>query len=793
MAVILKRVAALARNRASPEAIFVRWYNPLHLAQKKPHDLRAEGRRQAAAGGAKPSPQPPSGDATDGAAGAAGRPAPRQNALTQAATASAVARHAAGEALTLAELIRMQEAGHSPALPSAFLAHASTVRTYQGASPPVGAAVGWARRLTGGPAGERSHWTACVDCRRAGRLGGFRRLRTLARPGRDRPPLTCCDPPRPSRSFGAAILSHTLATHAFRLARAGSSAKVRADSREPKPASNHDHWPSWADDAGAAGAPAAGAARGPAAEAAATIASALGSGRRRQSEQHGAQQRAQASRSPSASAAAASATARLIQFDLRPRELVALLDKYVVKQVRALLIGSLSLSRSLERAWRPRTRVTRVTRVPSRVTRRATGATRVTPRASRHLSRLTPVTFPVVDPPPSPLPLCRPASLPYRLCAAPYQAEAKKVLAVAVCDHYNHARACLLADAAAADGVAPAGADGRRAPSPRELEHTKPNVLLLGSTGVGKTYLMRTLARLIGARPARAPTRGASRASLALLVLFQRVCACVYVCVRERESACVCVVRLCLPLSPFRSFSLMVSSARARASTRTHTHTPPARASSDASAHLDTRLRPSLLQSPTTPGTPNPRSPLARAGVPFVRADATKFTATGYVGRDPEDLLRDLLPAAVRAALCCAALRVVPRAGVHVCARVCTCGCMPTISDQSEIPSAHPSIHPSIHRACPQGGDLALAQHGIIYVDEIDKLCTPSAPANGAGPGGGGGGGGGGNIHTRDVQNNFLKLLEDTDVPLEAGAHSQQVRCVANARERGRARAGPWA
>jgi hypothetical protein len=43
------------------------------------------------------------------------------------------------------------------------------------------------------------------------------------------------------------------------------------------------------------------------------------------------------------------------------------------------------------------------------------------------------------------------------------------------------------------------------------------------------------------------------------------------------------------------------------------------------------------------------------------------------------------------------------------------------------------------------------------------------------------------------VQNNFLKLLEDTDVPLEAGAHSQQVRCVANARERGRARAGPWA
>ncbi|KAJ1630504.1 hypothetical protein T492DRAFT_1144524 [Pavlovales sp. CCMP2436] len=56
---------------------------------------------------------------------------------------------------------------------------------------------------------------------------------------------------------------------------------------------------------------------------------------------------------------------------------------------------------------------------------------------------------------------------------------------------------------------------------------------------------------------------------------------------------------------------------------------------------------------------------------------------------------------------------------------------------------------------------------GKTYVDEIDKLCTPI-------PSLGGGGGGGGNIHTRDVQNNFLKLLEDTDVPLEAGAHSQQ-------------------
>lgn len=51
------------------------------------------------------------------------------------------------------------------------------------------------------------------------------------------------------------------------------------------------------------------------------------------------------------------------------------------------------------------------------------------------------------------------------------------------------------------------------------------------------------------------------------------------------------------------------------------------------------------------------------------------------------------------------------------------------------------------------------------------QVCTP---AGGAGRAGGGGGGGGGNIHTRDVQNNFLKLLEETDVPIEGGSHSQQ-------------------
>jgi len=56
----------------------------------------------------------------------------------------------------------------------------------------------------------------------------------------------------------------------------------------------------------------------------------------------------------------------------------------------------------------------------------------------------------------------------------------------------------------------------------------------------------------------------------------------------------------------------------------------------------------------------------ARLGVPFVKGDATKFSETGYVGGDVEDLVRDLVRQA--------------------------------------------------------DGDLDRAQYGIIYVDEVDKI-----------------------------------------------------------------------
>ncbi|TFE70747.1 AAA family ATPase [Methylacidiphilum caldifontis] len=142
------------------------------------------------------------------------------------------------------------------------------------------------------------------------------------------------------------------------------------------------------------------------------------------------------------------------------------------------------------------------------------------------------------------------------------QEEAKKVLSVAVCDHYNQVKEALMG----------------RGPT----HYVKQNVLLVGPSGVGKTYLIRCLADCIG--------------------------------------------------------------------------------------------------------------------VPMVKADATKFSETGYVGADVEDLVRELI-------------------------------------QQAE-------------------GDIEIAQYGIIYLDEVDKLASSHFMGR--------------DVSGRGVQSNLLKLLEETDVPIKA-------------------------
>jgi ATP-dependent Clp protease ATP-binding subunit ClpX len=87
-----------------------------------------------------------------------------------------------------------------------------------------------------------------------------------------------------------------------------------------------------------------------------------------------------------------------------------------------------------------------------------------------------------------------------------------------------------------------------------------------------------------------------------------------------------------------------------------------------------------------------------KIGVPFVKGDATKFSETGYVGGDVEDLVRDLVHAA----------------------------------DE----------------------DLELAQYGIIYIDEIDKIASSGSVW---GP----------DVSRTGVQRALLKPMEETEVDLK--------------------------
>lgn len=146
------------------------------------------------------------------------------------------------------------------------------------------------------------------------------------------------------------------------------------------------------------------------------------------------------------------------------------------------------------------------------------------------------------------------------------QDEAKKALSIAVCDHYNHAKYMR-------------GLEQEHGKIPEGIEYQKQNVIVVGPTGVGKTYLIKHIAEMIG--------------------------------------------------------------------------------------------------------------------VPFVKADATKFSETGYVGGDVDDLVRELVQKA--------------------------------------------------------DGDVELAEYGIVYIDEIDKLAGSGANM-------------GRDVSGRGVQTTLLKLMEETEV-----------------------------
>ncbi len=108
-----------------------------------------------------------------------------------------------------------------------------------------------------------------------------------------------------------------------------------------------------------------------------------------------------------------------------------------------------------------------------------------------------------------------------------------------------------------------------------------------------------------------------------------------------------------------------------------------------------------------------------KIGVPFVKGDATKFSETGYVGGDVEDLVRDLVYAA--------------------------------------------------------GDDLELAQYGIIYIDEIDKIASSGTLW------------GGPDVSRTGVQRALLKPMEETEVELKV-AHDpvSQIQAIEQYRRTGK-------
>ena len=87
-------------------------------------------------------------------------------------------------------------------------------------------------------------------------------------------------------------------------------------------------------------------------------------------------------------------------------------------------------------------------------------------------------------------------------------------------------------------------------------------------------------------------------------------------------------------------------------------------------------------------------------GVPFVKADATRFSETGYMGANVDDLIKDLVKQA--------------------------------------------------------DDDIEMAQFGIVYLDEADKLAASSDR-------------GGKDVSGRGVQFGLLKIMEESEVDLNSG------------------------
>ena len=130
-----------------------------------------------------------------------------------------------------------------------------------------------------------------------------------------------------------------------------------------------------------------------------------------------------------------------------------------------------------------------------------------------------------------------------------------------------------------------------------------------------------------------------------------------------------------------------------------------------------------LMIGPTGVGKTEISRRLAKlAGAPFIKVEATKFTEVGYVGRDVDQIIRDLVEAGIGLVRDAKRKEVEAKAQLNAEERVRRCagrrrrlgrrrakpsasGCAPASSttrrSRSRSPTPAPACRPSRFRACP--------------------------------------------------------------------------------------------